>query len=180
LFCIVKQSDGGKKTRIYLAPCQLETNTNSKYGPRQMILAAIMTTLCVESRNHFILYDTEQRQCELWKGTSILKEFWCCPEVPIDIEAIIEASNRFLHNRLWFYDEKRRCKRNTQNPGNYGPDWQRDNHLELSAKWELKNGPPSVGLINKIDENPILLESQVAYNSRVLLKKMKVFKENLK
>jgi hypothetical protein len=133
-----------KKTRVYLSPCQLEINSNSKYQCRQMILVGILTTLCVESRNHFILYNTEQKQCELWKETTLLKEFWCCPEIPIDFNTINNARDHFLYSHRWLYDETRRCPRDTKNPGNFSSEWQRDNHLELSQKWELRAGPPTV------------------------------------
>jgi hypothetical protein len=62
--------------------------------------------------------------------------------VPVDFDEVNQALQYFLRSHRWIYDETRKCPRNMQNPGNY--DQQQDNHLQISAKWELKNGPPKL------------------------------------
>jgi hypothetical protein len=71
----------------------------------------------------------------------MIKEFWCCPEVPVDFEAMkLKRDSWFGINRLW-YQPERRVPRNTNNPGNYGEKYMKQNHMEETALWKSISGP---------------------------------------
>lgn len=70
-----------------------------------------------------------------------MKDCFCKPGEKVDKQALIQHRNTWIgRNRFW-YDPKRGIPRNTQNPGNYSPDYQRPNHSEETLKWK-----PIVGL----------------------------------
>ena len=70
-----------------------------------------------------------------------MKDCYCKPGAKVDKQALIQHRNTWIgRNRFW-YDPKRGIPRNTQNPGNYSPDYQRPNHSEETLKWN-----PIVGL----------------------------------
>ena len=131
--------------RAYLAYCQLEYVRDSKYEKNQLILVGILTTLCSTSRHDFLIFNKKMGaagECELWKnGMQKMKDCYCKPGAKVDKQALIQHRNTWIgRNRFW-YDPKRGIPRNTQNPGNYSPDYQRPNHSEETLKWK-----PIVGL----------------------------------
>lgn len=131
-------------TRVWYSMCQMECHPSPKYKRNQIILVAILTTLCVTARNDFVVYDKETKLLELWT-ISMIKPFWCCPEVDLpNRETLLTLRHRFFHTRLWYYDSSRGIPRNTQNPGNFDREYQVAGHREQSATWNLIKGPPPV------------------------------------
>jgi hypothetical protein len=83
----------------------------------------------------------------------MIKEFWCCPEVPVDFEAMKQKRDSWFGiNRLW-YEPERRVPRNTHNPGNYGEKYMKQNHMEETALWKSISGPRP---ITTVESSPVV------------------------
>ena len=131
--------------RTYLAYCQLEYHReDDKYDKYQLVLVGILTTLCSTSRNDFLIFNKKMGtsgDCELWRnGMQLMKDCYCRPGIKLDKIALIKHRDTWIGRMHLWYDSKRGVPRNTQNPGNYSPEYQRPNHFEETAKWKANVG----------------------------------------
>jgi hypothetical protein len=133
-----------------------ETHTiiNTSY-----ILIAIMTTLCITSRNDFLVYNVELKKIEKWDSTAIIRMYWCAPEKPIEnILELYKLRLEFFDRQRWLYDDARLIPRDTHNPSSNSKDLQTPNFQQASLMWTLRKGVRAnwltVDLINSSAETP--------------------------
>ncbi|KAJ1387043.1 hypothetical protein B484DRAFT_410008 [Ochromonadaceae sp. CCMP2298] len=58
-----------------------------------------VSTMLERNRNDFLVWDVEQSAMQIWTGTSMIRHFWCMPEIVIDVGAL-------LKERLAWFDKK--------------------------------------------------------------------------
>jgi len=76
------------QTRTYYSMCQLHSNEYPGRTTDQYILVAILSTMCKDNRNDFLVYNKAVKDIEIWEGTERIKHYWCAPEVPIGVAAL--------------------------------------------------------------------------------------------
>jgi len=126
------------------------------------VLVAIMTTLCITSRNDFLIYNTKNCLIERWDSTDIIKNFWCVPEKPVaDIDELYRKRLQFFDKYQWIYDDLRCVPRDTHNPGNKSDNFKTKNYKAAATMWKLYKGPRQVLL-----QTPIIMPSTSGFLSR--------------
>jgi hypothetical protein len=153
------------KKRVYFSMCHLERwesvdeHSTQSIINTNFILIAIMTTLCVTSRNDFLVYNTNLKKIEKWDSTELIRMFWCVPEKPIEnISELYKLRLEFFDINSWIYDERRLVPRDIHNPSDRSEDQQTVNYKEASLMWTLRKGVRAQFLNN----NPLLYKEVVA------------------
>jgi hypothetical protein len=134
-----------KVARAYISLCQLvykpEWDGDNRYEQHQLTLVQILTTLCTTARNDFLLYDGKLDRIIRWtNGMELMKNCYCNRKIPVDRAALLEMRDAYFVQNRFFYDPSRCIARNHQLTGDYDAKYQKENHLEESAKWKLRLG----------------------------------------
>lgn len=105
--------------RVYYAFCQLECHPCEAFEQYQFVLVAIMTTLCKDFRNDFLLWNKKINRMEYCQDTSFIKRFWCRKDLPLPMsyEDLSERRLTYFDINRWIYKASYRICRDYKNPG---------------------------------------------------------------
>ena len=172
-----------KVARAYISLCQLvykpEWDGDNRYEQHQLTLVQILTTLCTTARNDFLLYDGKLDRIIRWtNGMELMKNCYCNRKIPVDRAALLEMRDAYFVQNRFFYDPSRCIARNHQLTGDYDAKYQKENHLEESAKWKLRLGIADYSKASNALSPPIVSVEQVEKKQRSV-KAKKIRLENL-
>lgn len=172
-----------KVARAYISLCQLvykpEWDGDNRYEQHQLTLVQILTTLCTTARNDFLLYDRKLDRIIRWtNGMELMKNCYCNRKIPVDRAALLEMRDAYFVQNRFFYDPSRCIARNHQLTGDYDAKYQKENHLEESAKWKLRLGIADYSKASNALSPPIVSVEQVEKKQRSV-KAKKIRLENL-
>jgi hypothetical protein len=138
-------NDGNGVVRTFFAMSQLQCATNTKFANNQLILLAIMTTLCVDQRNDFLIYNKSTKAVQLHQGFSFIRNFYCNIDVKIDLKLMEMERLKFFKRYSLIYDPLRGVPRDTKDPSKINdPSIKNAQFEELSAQWKICNGARGV------------------------------------
>lgn len=160
-----------KVARAYISLCQLvykpEWDGDNRYEQHQLTLVQILTTLCTTARNDFLLYDGKLDRIIRWtNGMELMKNCYCNRKIPVDRAALLEMRDAYFVQNRFFYDPSRCIARNHQLTGDYDAKYQKENHLEESAKWKLRLGIADYSTASNALSPPIVSVEQVQKKQR--------------
>ena len=172
-----------KVARAYISLCQLvykpEWDGDNRYEQHQLTLVQILTTLCTTARNDFLLYDGKLDRIIRWtNGMELMKNCYCNRKIPVDRAALLAMRDAYFVQNRFFYDPSRCIARNHQLTGDYDAKYQKENHLEESAKWKLRLGIADYSKASNALSPPIVSVEQVEKKQRSV-KAKKIRLENL-
>lgn len=172
-----------KVARAYISLCQLvykpEWDGDNRYEQHQLTLVQILTTLCTTARNDFLLYDGKLDRIIRWtNGMELMKNCYCNRKIPVDRAALLAMRDAYFVQNRFFYDPSRCIARNHQLTGDYDAKYQKENHLEESAKWKLRLGIADYSKASNALSPPIASVEQVEKKQRSV-KAKKIRLENL-
>lgn len=124
-------------TKLASSPCNAYPEGNTPYT-----LLAIMTTLCEQPRNDFILlHEGLARPAVVkWEGMSEMKNFWCMFDTPVDRDRLINVRDDFFKQCKWIYEDDNGIPRDTKHPGSRSASRQSRTHREMYKNWKLHLG----------------------------------------
>ena len=172
-----------KVARAYISLCQLvykpEWDGDNRYEQHQLTLVQILTTSCTTARNDFLLYDGKLDRIIRWtNGMELMKNCYCNRKIPVDRAVLLEMRDAYFVQNRFFYDPSRCIARNHQLTGDYDAKYQKENHLEESAKWKLRLGIADYSKASNALSPPIVSVEQVEKKQRSV-KAKKIRLENL-
>lgn len=125
-------------TYCYLA-CDIKS---TKYTPKRFILVSILTTLCVNPFNVYIVWDTLLTSVVEWHGEHLIRYFWSDPDTEVDYHFLREKLDLWFARRRFYYDKTRSIPRDYHSPGNMDSSF--DVKPEVAEKklteWKLSFG----------------------------------------
>jgi hypothetical protein len=101
----------------------------------------IMTTLCKDFRNDFVVYDTITKRVGIWEDYDIIKLFWCLPDYPVDLAELKQERRTCITRHRWEYDPLRGQPRDCKNPEtDVAGSASKTLIAEVEAKWKMTRG----------------------------------------
>lgn len=96
--------------------CQLRIYDCEAFEEDELILLQILTTMCVDSRDDFVVYSKRTKEVSKWSKFDKIKHFRCIPEEPLDIAALKKTRWDYLFNHGLLFREDRMQRRDTKEP----------------------------------------------------------------
>ena len=130
--------------------------TDKLQNTPKFYLIQVLSTLCVESLTHFLVYDCHIKQARLWQTIDVGYRSDIHLEVDIQMQTLIlEKREHYLRVHGMIYNPEKGYLRDTHKPENAKRDkeiknWTAEQVKKAEDKWRMLLGPPQT-LINLID-----------------------------
>jgi hypothetical protein len=86
--------------------CQLRTVVPGLGIDESLVLASVLVTKCEQPNVHFLIYNKDTKNFFLFAAVKSLRNYWCCPEIKLDIEDIFDRRQDYMDRQYWPYKKK--------------------------------------------------------------------------